>query len=440
MTDDCTTVGRLNGKTILRYAHAYEAGGGVEQYLSDLNRTLLERNRMTIIQVQLTSDPERVGEVQREIGIGRFVRVARLAPVGFHERAIPCSNLRCAAADRCKQWVIDHMLFSRPLYPWLSRPWLQNRLSRRCVGGPADAGDVLRSLYERFSPDLICLHITGTADTAEVLDTADACRIPAVAVNHFSNDKLAELDVRNQIRRMAGVACVNAVSVPKFLGAQFVNVSDGIDTEFFRREHTQQPAEASALPIVFLPARFTPTKGHADLLRAVAALKRRGLAVGCVFAGRIDNSEVVNELRVLIRQERLEDNVRFVGELGPAELRDWYGAARVLALPTSSEGLPRILMECQAMGVPPVAYDIGGTSEAIRHGETGFLLRVGDSEGLAASIERLLRDEFLHKRMALAGRAMVERRFSLQGLSERHEDFYARVVDVWRRKKTRLNR
>jgi hypothetical protein len=41
---------------------AYEAGGGVEQYLGDLNRTLLDRNRMTIIQVQMTNDPKRVGE------------------------------------------------------------------------------------------------------------------------------------------------------------------------------------------------------------------------------------------------------------------------------------------------------------------------------------------------------------------------------------------
>lgn len=439
MKNNNAAAGRLDGMTILRYAHAHDKGGGVEQYLSDLNRGLLERNRMTIIQVQLTSDPERVGEEESQIGIGVFVRSALLVPPGFGAQGATDARLKRGSVktNRYKQWAINNVIFTPPLYPWLSRFWLRKRLSRSRNGepNPNDARNLLRSLNKRFSTDLMCLHIAGCADTAEVLDAADTFGIPTAAVHHFSNEKLAQVAVRAQIRQMDGVAGVNALGVPKFLRAKFVNVSDGIDTDFFRRENAQVPL-VSAVPIVFLPARFTPTKGQADVVRAVAALKRRGLNLGCVFAGRVDQPAFFNEVRALVRQEGLENAVRFVGELGPAELRDWYSIARVVAFPTRHcEGLPRILLESQAMGVPPVIYDTGGTSEGIRHGETGFLLKVGDMEGLVESIERLVNDDALHRRMALAGRETVERRFTIQRLCERHENFYVRVVETFGSKK-----
>jgi len=439
--DDAKTIGRLDGMTIIRYAHAYDSGGGVERYLEDLNRVLLDRNRMTIVQVQMTSDSGRVGEEQSKIGAGRFVRISLFVSADSHAQAIAGPQRRSDLADRCRRWVTDNIFFSSAVYPWLSYAWLKNRSPRRRPGEPNGVGQIIRSLCERFSPDLICLHAAGGADAAEAIDTAIVSGIPTAVVHHFSNDRLGGLSMREQLRRMTGVAGVNAAGVPDFLRAQFVNVADGIDTEYFRREYAQRPPTAPVSPIIFLPARLTPTKGQADVLRAVAELKRRGSRVGCVFAGRTDSTGFFDQLRLLVQREALEEEVRFVGELGPAELRNWYGVARIVAFPTRHhEGLSRILLECQAMGVPPVAYDVGGASEAICHGETGFLLKVGDFEGLVSSIERLLHDDLLHQRMASAGRTLVERRFSLQALCKRHEDFYTSVLETWQKNLARVAR
>ena len=66
--------GCLDGLTILRYAHAFDTGGGVEQHLADLNAELSRRNALTTIQMHLTLDAGRVAESQEDIGRSRLVK------------------------------------------------------------------------------------------------------------------------------------------------------------------------------------------------------------------------------------------------------------------------------------------------------------------------------------------------------------------------------
>jgi phosphatidylinositol alpha-1,6-mannosyltransferase len=143
------------------------------------------------------------------------------------------------------------------------------------------------------------------------------------------------------------------------------------------------------------------------------------------LAGRADSLSYVQELKNLAGHLGVEQDVLFLGELSPAQLRDWYASAAVLAFPTyHHEGLPRVLMESQAMKVPPISYIIGGTPEAIVHGQTGFLVKKGDVPGFTKRLRELLTDEQRRKEMGEAGRAFMEERFSLHALALRHEQFY----------------
>jgi glycosyltransferase involved in cell wall biosynthesis len=248
-------------------------------------------------------------------------------------------------------------------------------------------------------------------------------------VHHVSNDRLAGHSMRQQVSRVDGVAGVCGVDVPPYLQQRFVNLSDGIDTEFYQRANSAALLRSDSRPILFLPARITPTKGQADLLKVAAELKRRGIVTTVVFAGRIDSPEFETELRETAKRARLAESVEFVGQLGPDQLRNWYAASRVLVFPTfHHEGLPRILIECQAMGLPPVVYDIGGTSEGLLDGRTGFLIPPGDVRRMTDMVETLLKDDYMRNAMSKAGRQFVEERFSLRSLAERHEDFYLKVL------------
>jgi glycosyltransferase involved in cell wall biosynthesis len=228
------------------------------------------------------------------------------------------------------------------------------------------------------------------------------------------------------------VAGVNGLSVPRYLRADFTNLSDGIDTLFFRRANARPLASPPLHQIVLLPARVVKEKGQMDLVRAVASLRKSGVNCGIAFAGRVDSSGFVEELRHEIARSGMSDCVHFLGVLNLDELRDWYATSAIMALPTyHHEGLPRVVLEAQAMELPVVAYATGGVADGICSGRTGFLLSTGDISGMTERLRELLSSSQLRVSMGAAGREAAETRFSLGALADRHERFYRKVLAGW---------
>lgn len=234
------------------------------------------------------------------------------------------------------------------------------------------------------------------------------------------------------------MAGVNGLGLPRYVRNGFTNLSDGIDTGFFCRANARPLENPPAQPVILLPARVVREKGQLDLVHAAALLRRSGVECCLAFAGRVDSSNFVNELRQTIVRTGLTERVRFLGSLGLEDLRDWYAASAVVALPTyHHEGLPRIVLESQAMSVPVVAYSTGGVAEGIASGRTGYLLPTGDIPGLANRLREILASPSLRASLGTCGREAVETRFSLAALADRHERFYSRIIaDFNARKKT----
>ncbi len=125
----------------------------------------------------------------------------------------------------------------------------------------------------------------------------------------------------------------------------------------------------------------------------------------------------------------IKNEVLFVGQLNRDQLRDWYGSSAILAFPTyHHEGLPRILMEAQAMEVPTVAYDIGGISEGIKQGRTGYLIPKGDINFFTEKLEELLVNDDRRKKMGEEARRFIKENFSLEALAMRHERYYFQIT------------
>jgi glycosyltransferase involved in cell wall biosynthesis len=103
-------------------------------------------------------------------------------------------------------------------------------------------------------------------------------------------------------------------------------------------------------------------------------------------------------------------------------------ALDLLVHPAFMEGLGVVLLQAAACGLPIVAGRAGGIPEIVRHGENGLLVEPGDVAGLAAALNALLADAGLRQRYGSAGRAIVERDFSIAAMVAGNRQVYASLL------------
>jgi glycosyltransferase involved in cell wall biosynthesis len=168
---------------------------------------------------------------------------------------------------------------------------------------------------------------------------------------------------------------------------------------------------------------LTPIKSPDVFVRTAARVVQRHPDVGFVHVG---DGPLRDEMISLTRQLNVEDSVLFLGQHEDVPLL--LASMDVFTLTSNSEGLPNAVMEAMAAGLTCVATDAGGCKELVRDGETGFVVPVGNEQGLADRILRLLQDEDLREEMGERGR-MYMQEFDVHRMAERYRRLYSQVVD-----------
>ncbi len=185
----------------------------------------------------------------------------------------------------------------------------------------------------------------------------------------------------------------------------------GVDTSVFR------PAEKrdEAAPFTILcTGTMYEVKGHTYLIEACRLLKERGLDFRCNLVG---DGPFRDALMEQVREAGLGGHVYFLGPRTREEIVALLQQADVVSvpsIPTASgrrEGIPVVLMEAMASGVPVVASNISGIPELVDDGKSGILVPPRDPEAIADAIERLWHDPALREALGKEGRAKVLREF-----------------------------
>ena len=422
----------LNGATLVRFLRGYASGAGLEYAVALTNRALCERYALQIIQIHMVPPGESLAPNSVNLGKGRLTNIPLPREILPDDEPDDGLQFISSLAEGCKRVIRDKVLFNPLTGPAFAR-W-GARHPRYRAGDVPGVGGKMREIFQRHSVDCVLVHAAGGSDAWEAIHEAQIAGLPTAIQLHFSNERLRDYSVRCQVEMVDGVGGVSGVDVPSYVEKRFTNLLTAADLEFFSRARAGQFSIAFRRPVLALPARLVPTKGHQDLIEAVKLLRKWGFPVEVVFAGRADQPEYEQALRRQIADAGLSDEFHFVGLLNPAGLRDLYAASKVLAFPTyHQEGLPQILIEAQAMELPVVVYDSGGSRAGLVQGETGFVVKQGDVSGFAAAIRNLLQNESLRASVALSGRRFVEREFGLSALADRHERFIARTVEIGRR-------
>lgn len=144
--------------------------------------------------------------------------------------------------------------------------------------------------------------------------------------------------------------------------------------------------------------QLRPVKGLVYLLRAVRVLLDRETEVHLTIVGDGEQREVLEQER---RRLGLEAQVSLVGYKPPGPVLDrYFDESDVYVLPSLSEGVPKVLYEAMARGLPVVATEVGGVPQVICHGRNGLLVPARDANNLADAIARVCSDSEMRERFS----------------------------------------
>jgi glycosyltransferase involved in cell wall biosynthesis len=212
---------------------------------------------------------------------------------------------------------------------------------------------------------------------------------------------------------VAVVTCcrANADYLRETVGASPVLVHHGVDLERYR---PAPGTTAGVVPEILSVGRLVEKKGFADLLAACAHVRDEGLSFHCTIYG---DGPMRDELLVLRDRLGLDGTVTLAGARPPDELLAAFQAADVFALTPvvtadgDRDGVPNVLVEAMACGVPVVSTAVGGVPELVDDGENGLLAPAHDPATVARHLGALLRDPAQRRRLGANGRSTVEERF-----------------------------
>ena len=185
--------------------------------------------------------------------------------------------------------------------------------------------------------------------------------------------------------------------------ARFMTFSD---TDVFQRTERRLPVE-DASDIVYAGV-LIPRKGVHHLLKAFAAIEQPQAQLHLV--GHAENADYAASLRQLAQTLGISDRVHFHGAVPQAELAGFFAAARVMVLPSISEGLGRVVVEAMLLGTPVIGSRVGGIPDMIEPGATGWLVEPGDEAELAAALREAFHADV--KTMGANARAFAGEFFS----------------------------
>jgi glycosyltransferase involved in cell wall biosynthesis len=222
--------------------------------------------------------------------------------------------------------------------------------------------------------------------------------------------------LRQTLHRDNGIALEHMTSVPT--GVDLSRFKPG-DRAAARARHGL--GEGAWIGILAMMSHF---KGHRDLFAAFAQLLPAQPALRLLVIGDGPNRAAFEEEA---RALGIAHAVRFVGYVADAE--NWLPALELFVHPSSGdEGVPQSVMQAMACGLPVIATAVGSLPDLVRHQETGLVVPKHDPAAIAAAITRLQGDPALAARLAAAGRAHVEEKFSREAMLDRMESLFLRYA------------
>jgi glycosyltransferase involved in cell wall biosynthesis len=300
----------------------------------------------------------------------------------------------------------------------------------RGLGEMAHTGLRLRRLARELGAPVIHANTERAGLCAALAGMAGGPAVVVHARAPFPDNRLGAITARGLVRGADAIVANSAYTAEQFRGrgrgVPVEVVHNPVDCAHFDPAAIDRSAARAAIgiesdeePVLAVVGYLAPIKRQEDAIRILALVREEHPRACLVLAGatrfrgpgaRDDTVGYADGLRDLAKSLGLESAVHFVGER--EDVREVFGAADLLLVPSLREGFGRVALEGMAMGLPAIATSVGGTAEILRDGVDGLLRPPRDPEGWADAAAALLADPERRRAMGASARERAAASFS----------------------------
>jgi len=261
----------------------------------------------------------------------------------------------------------------------------------------------------------------------------------------FTEHKKRHIVCRRVVNRCFDIIVANSNAVLQEVrireqtpGNKLTVVYNGVDVDNYtvpvcRKEKLNSLGLRSDVWLIGMVANVRPIKGFEYFIQAAARVKQsfpgsQFVVVGGDAEFGVEINVYKKKLVRLTRKLGLEDEIVYLG------MR--HDVAEILAVfdiyvsSSLSEGFSNTILEAMASGKPVVATNVGGNSEAVIHGETGFLVPPADADAIAEAIVKVLSNQELCYEMGCRGRSLIQDKFSILSMSQQMQRLFTSLYYV----------
>lgn len=295
----------------------------------------------------------------------------------------------------------------------------------------------LPGLLRKYNVDILHIHHVPLYSAIEtslhraglrgVIVTEHACF-------SISNSLFLQEKARTMVERVDGVTVISGKLKNYFVDSLRVDgnrirvIPNGVDTEVFSPRQGALDGYLLAdlqlsRPVLLTVGRLAEAKDHLNLLEAAALLRQRRKEFSVLVVG---DGELRGRLEEMRDSLGLSRQVVFAGTR--SDVSAILRSCDIFVLPSKREGLPMVVLEAMASGVPVVATTAGGIDEVITDQKNGLLVPTENPESLAQALESLLDDSATARRLGNSGRETAVRLYSLKKIAAQYALLYDTVA------------
>ena len=358
----------------------------------------------------------------------RYLRIFNSLRIAVRCEVVDELNSCNILIDDTRIEVIDIPNFSGPLEYVKKYFKIGRALTNICDGCDAAIVRLPSTIGQRVARKVIKSHIPYGVEV--VYDAEDGWRSEKKIINRYLWKRI-DKEMRETCYTANGISCVTEFYLQKHYYSKKADAFTShystleLPKEFYGFPKKYPEGKTFTLANVANQIQFNGRKGFNEIIEAISILKKKGVIVNAKFVGQ-DYHNGITQFMDLSRRLDVEKQIEFMGYLTRPELDDFLSSVDMFVMPTRAEGLPRVIIEAMAKGLPAISTPVSGNPELL---DTHFLVKYEDVQTLANRIEELIIDKELYEKTSFEN-FNNSQKYEATVLERKRDAFYQKLEQI----------